>query len=641
MKIGSASAITFSSPLGDKIDPTHLSEFKQYTIRAIESTVPGEKPFRHLYIEHVLPHVLYTAVRSRMFQHKYNSALLDRTQDSDQFVNKRFSLVKNEDIETQYLRAIFSDNAVKSAFLQHFFLDVTPEFAASLEIHTEFEYMYTAAGRSQNIHVDIPPKFLSFVFYFPEFEVDTDAERLNATVFYDKHLNPQYVARYRPNSLCVFAPHFYSYHGFASTIDREVLVMFYVNAAEMNHWVETRNIESPPFQAIRKAIDDKLRRFSLIEYGLDPVKLDIERRDCLINAPRGRVMKANDKSHVSKTDRYRSVSNITTTAKSESQKYSLNKVVWICWLQGWDRAPWLVRKCLASWQWRNPDWEIRALDSNLLQRYVELPSLEGKIITPASMSDIIRSLLLHEYGGIWVDATVLCHRPLDTWIWDVTPEGFFAFDRPGPDRLLSSWFIAAAEGNLLMDRWHASVVNFWEANDQTDNYFWFHYLFADLCKSDPQFNEQWNLVPKISAIDPHRFQSIGLLEDRDEVIEKALISPPAVSKLTYRYNETARNDKSLATKLMQDFPGPFLPKSTANKVGIVNLKPIASLSVSTQNLGDHMQILAARRLIERASRRPCLYADRDNDILSCSTLPTAYGPYPILINGWFKPTFRS
>ena len=275
--------------------PARLAEFKARVIGAIEQAEPGSEPFRHLYVEHILPAELYDAVRARMFRHKYESALLDRTQDSEKFVNKRFSLVDNQDIETQYLRAIFSDDEVKAAFLRKFFLEVTPGLCESLRIHDEFEYMYTQAGRFQNIHVDIPPKFLSFVFYFPEFEVDEDAERKNATVLYDQDLQPQYVARYRPNSVCVFAPHFNSYHGFASTIDREVLVMFYVSPEEMARWQETRGAgEEPPYEAIRAAIDDKMSRHPLIEFGRDPGVRSRARAACLINAPRGRVMPADE-----------------------------------------------------------------------------------------------------------------------------------------------------------------------------------------------------------------------------------------------------------------------------------------------------------------------------------------------------------
>ena len=153
--------------------------------------------------------------------------------------------------------------------------------------------MYTAAGRFQNIHVDIPPKYLSFVFYFPEFAIDEDAELKNATVFYDKALNPHYCARYRPNSVAVFAPHHYSYHGFHSTIDREVLVMFYIHPEEHDRWWTVRGSEVPPFEGFRNLVDEKLVRYPLIEYGDDPERRRAEHDACLVNAPNGRVLRDN------------------------------------------------------------------------------------------------------------------------------------------------------------------------------------------------------------------------------------------------------------------------------------------------------------------------------------------------------------
>ena len=280
------------SALGTTLDPVKLAAFKAHIIAAAEQCEVSFEPFGHTYIENILPDELHDAVRAQMFRHKYGGTLLDRHQDSELFMNKRFSLVGNKDIEAQYIHKLFSDTDVKMAFLRKFFLDVDAAFAVSLQIHKEFEYMYTEAGRFQNIHVDIPPKFLSFVFYFPESAVSPDEELRNATVIYDKDLEPHYAARYRPNSVCVFAPHFYSYHGFSSTIDREVLVMFYISQDEFARWAEIRGGEEvEPYEAIRIAIAEKIQRHPLIEYGRDPMVRQIAREGCLINAPRGRVMK--------------------------------------------------------------------------------------------------------------------------------------------------------------------------------------------------------------------------------------------------------------------------------------------------------------------------------------------------------------
>ena len=61
----------------------------------------------------------------------------------------------------------------------------------------------------------------------------------------------------------------------------------------------------------------------------------------------------------------------------------------------------------------------------------------------------------------------------------------------------------------------------------------------------------------------------------------------------------------------------------------------ASLKTSTENLGDHIQILAGLRLLERIGLKPRLFIDRDNEIASCQKVDLAHGDVPMLLNGWF------
>jgi len=224
-----------------------------------------------------------------MYYYKNHSAVKDRFQDSAKFVNKRYNLVGNLDPEAQYIRDIFTDPEIKQALVSKFCVEPFESLASSLVIHEEFEYIYPEAGRFQNIHMDIPPKFLSLVFYLPEQPVSQDEEDKNATVLYDKNLEPQHHAKYKANSACVFAPHFFSYHGFSSTIARGVLIMFYIIRAEMEKWNTARLHDHTPFDSIRDCIQAKLQTYPLLAYGHDRDRILEERAQCLINAPQGTV----------------------------------------------------------------------------------------------------------------------------------------------------------------------------------------------------------------------------------------------------------------------------------------------------------------------------------------------------------------
>ncbi len=270
--------------------------YRSHVLSRIDDVVIGEEPFRHAFIEQIFPADLYDAVRAHMLACKYGDGIQDRYQDNPAFLNKRFSLVDSSHAVAACIRAIFSDREVKQRLLDKFYISPSPEFAESLSIHDEFEYFFTEAGRFQNIHVDIPPKFMSFVFYIPEGAVPPAEEARNATVLYDKSLKPHYPARFKPNSVCVFVPHFHTYHGFSSTIDRDVLVMFYVNRDELGTWQTLRRQkqEVPPFTDLLDAIESKLRLHPLIEFGGDDRRIAAERAACLVNAPQGRVLIGED-----------------------------------------------------------------------------------------------------------------------------------------------------------------------------------------------------------------------------------------------------------------------------------------------------------------------------------------------------------
>lgn len=274
------------------LDPDTLRAWRRHVGTVVARCPVAVRPFHHLFVEDVLPAPLYEALRRLMVAGKYGGRLQERRQDSAAWVNSRRSLVGSREPAVAALRAIFGDPQVKAVLLRKFYLDPSPALVGALRIHDEFEFVHCAPGRFQDIHVDIPPKFLSFVFYVPEHPVAPADEARNATILYDEALRPCFSARYVPNALCVFAPHFRSYHGFDTTVARDVLVMFYVDADERERWtVAAREHDTPPYTVLLDAVERKLRTHPLIEYGRDERTIASARARCLVNAPKGRVMR--------------------------------------------------------------------------------------------------------------------------------------------------------------------------------------------------------------------------------------------------------------------------------------------------------------------------------------------------------------
>jgi hypothetical protein len=316
----------------------------------------------------------------------------------------------------------------------------------------------------------------------------------------------------------------------------------------------------------------------------------------------------------------------------------MHKIIWISWLQGWQSAPPLVLKCLASWQQLNPGWQVRACAIEDFRVLLDLPDLSGKIITAASFSDLVRVQLLHEYGGVWVDATLLCRRPLDDWLPALLEEGFFAFERPAPDRPLASWFLAAESGHPLLAQWCQASQLYWRLRLKSNDYFWFHHLFAELCASDARFRDRWARVPKLSGAErPHRAQLLGLDSEDPAAFRQLQEEQCPVLKLSHRHDLSLLGRSCLLSWLLADVPDPQLPSAWSwLSSETAPAAWLASLAVHTENLGDHIQILAANALLQRLWRAPSIYIDRDDGIASLPGLPTPTAPWPIVLNGWFK-----
>ena len=85
-------------------------------------------------------------------------------------------------------------------------------------------------------------------------------------------------------------------------------------------------------------------------------------------------------------------------------------------------------------------WDVVELTEKNIEQYVTIegliPEYASNKINRIALSEIIRIELLKTYGGLWIDATTFCNKPLDRWLPEYIDHGFFAFELQN-DRLLS------------------------------------------------------------------------------------------------------------------------------------------------------------------------------------------------------------
>jgi hypothetical protein len=211
----------------------------------------------------------------------------------------------------------------------------------------------------------------------------------------------------------------------------------------------------------------------------------------------------------------------------------------------------------------NPGWAVRAIDGLAAAQYLS-PRTYAQIAAvpkePEAFADQIRIELLHANGGVWADATAMCAIPLDRWLPQRIRTGFFAFERPTPDRMIASWFLAACAPCNIVAKWQASVSAYWTDRQYRDDYFWFHKLFAAVYETDESFRADWHATPSLPARHAFHFgpEDSRLTSAATPDYIAALASPPSpVFKLTHKLSKNAEPNSLL--QLLCDFGCGVIP----------------------------------------------------------------------------------
>lgn len=225
----------------------------------------------------------------------------------------------------------------------------------------------------------------------------------------------------------------------------------------------------------------------------------------------------------------------------ESLPHESSGKVWICWFQGMENAPALVRKCYESVRENLGNREIVLITAENMADYVTFPRhildkwQSGKI-TNTHMTDLLRLELLIRYGGLWLDATVLCTRKeaeipgyffdSDLFLYQCLKPG-----RDGHSHLCSSWLMSAKTNNKLLMAVRELCYRYWEKYDDMIDYFLLH-DFLSLCME--HYPDIWRSIMPVCNSTPH-ILLLRLFEPYDDAMWRAVCDQTPFHKLTYKF----------------------------------------------------------------------------------------------------------
>jgi len=194
-----------------------------------------------------------------------------------------------------------------------------------------------------------------------------------------------------------------------------------------------------------------------------------------------------------------------------SHESTMTNYVWILWFQGEEQMPPLVKACVNSVKKNMQGMKVIVLTKSSIANYIKIPEYiekkrENGKIGMAHYSDIIRTELLCEYGGLWLDATVLCTADLPSHI---RKEPLFVYKIVDLDRhetlpiKNSSWLIYSEKKNPILMLTRKLLHVYWENNKGLMDYFLWHILFS---LASDVYKEEFDNIPTYSNQSPHVLQ---------------------------------------------------------------------------------------------------------------------------------------
>lgn len=183
------------------------------------------------------------------------------------------------------------------------------------------------------------------------------------------------------------------------------------------------------------------------------------------------------------------------------------------WLQGEENAPAIVRACWRSIR-RNCAQELIILDEKNFGDYVRLPDFimrrrrRGQIGN-AHFADIVRVELLHQFGGIWMDATLFATAPIPKNI--IAADFFmfiankkFAWGYAG----VQNFFIRGKKGDYLLNAWRAMILEYWKHETGAIDYLVHQLMFKALIENDAVAACEFEKMPHIDLENSHKLWAV-------------------------------------------------------------------------------------------------------------------------------------
>lgn len=133
------------------------------------------------------------------------------------------------------------------------------------------------------------------------------------------------------------------------------------------------------------------------------------------------------------------------------------KILWSFWDN--DEIPPFIQKCADSWKKFNPDYTINLMTKSTLATHLGQDEANAILNwkfndSPQRLSDLVRLSAISKFGGIWLDASIVCFKSFNWLEEEASDCVLFSIKELSVDPTIESWFIAAIPNHPFIIAWN-------------------------------------------------------------------------------------------------------------------------------------------------------------------------------------------
>lgn len=232
-----------------------------------------------------------------------------------------------------------------------------------------------------------------------------------------------------------------------------------------------------------------------------------------------------------------------------SNEKDMSDVIWICWWQGEENAPIIVKKCIESIRKHAGNHKVIVLTELNYKKYVTIPDwVEEKkqkgIITRTNYSDLLRLSLLAEHGGMWLDSTFFCvsdeiQNYFNYPLWSIKRPDYFHAS------VASGYFAGYSlrcnyENRYIFTTIRDYFLNYWAHNDIMVDYLMVDYMIELAKQNNNKIAKEFDKIEPNNKNCDELFKNLNKTYDSD--MWDKLKENTSLFKLSWKYKYVKRSN---------------------------------------------------------------------------------------------------